>query len=985
MPYGPDALDALSLSDHPNLGGAPRTPNGLGGPKGILHEPEIFVSGSFSFCRRHHRTQLLERVSKACAIASPGPTPRAGLCEKRPGRYTQQLVSRAREAGLRVREVRTVDAVNTLATDLAQDDAASDIGLIVSCGSPVVLTEPVDLREHVAKTTAAMLQFPDAPVVGICYGMQLLTLLYGGKLAVDGVETVAGEVSAVLLPFFNAAIYCTDGVVQYHVDCLPCEDWRQFSSKQLTSALRALGRDQDWQAALRLLHDVQGSDSCRAETNIFSYGAAIAACERSAQWAWALQLLDDLITNGFEPNVIVWSSACSACDKAEHWLESLRLLNQMPGKKLQPNVISYGAALSACARVAKWQHAIALLEDVSAEDIDMNIVLWNSAITACARAGEWPLALQLLELLQQAGLQPDVLSFNACITAAGAGSRWQLALSLFDLAESVGRSVVTYNAVLAAFEAAGEWLPALTLLGPALGHSIATVVKVCTWLFRSSNRRFFPSPLRLATLASGVVASALTLPDMSVRLSANGIRLAVNGLRRICRADRLLAPGKGRAEPPGFRVIQISDEQDEQDEVILLQLGAPVFRRTSNSSTEFPAHCRTFGPDDGSPIASFPSGRHQLKDLMLCPEVKLIPPHVSLQAEWVSAKPRGLLWLPDSFNGVVPVAHATPDFLAYYGAAMASSCNTSAVDVKAEQQIVDFEYSYIYKERWVLNPDLGPGALGLQRHNFAHLECPLDDDNGILLLGKLVGKELHLTGFRCPCFHTIYLAPRVIHSKDHLLRRWRTSMTSVAEDALSTEVDHVLLQQMAESGGTVHDVDLRFEEAFNLVQQGPRACLKTTAKDGPRLSSLDEECEECDEDEAEHEQDTIPSQKPRPSVESLYTLMSSSTARVRVSVDSSASGVSAIFPGILPSLPLMPEAPSSRVEPPQLLVRHSGGTMEDRLGDAAYGKLLARMGHHASSLDRTRHRALPTTAREEHRLLQLQALFRCLKASCPYV
>eukprot|EP00439_Symbiodinium_sp_Y106_P021883 s301_g2.t1 len=662
------------------------------------HEPEIFLSGSFSFCRRHHCAQLPERVSKACTITSPGPTPRAGLCEKRPGRYTQQLVSRAREAGLRVREVRTVDA------------AASDIGLIVSCGSPVVLTEPVDLREHVAKTTAAMLQFPDAPVVGICYGMQLLALLYGGRLAEQRESAHKGE-------------------------------WTELRRSPVKSRL---------------------------------------------------------------PNVIVWSSACSACDKAEHWLESLRLLNQMPGKKLQPNVISYGAALSACARVAKWQHAIALLEDV-------------------------------------------------------------------------------------------------------------------------------------------------------------------------------LASGAGRFSPLA-KVIQISDEQDEQDEVILLQLGAPVFRRTSNSSTEFPAHCRTFGPDDGSPIASFPSGRHQLKDLMLCPEVKLIPPHVSLQAEWVSAKPRGLLWLPDSFNGVVPVAHATPDFLAYYGAAMASSCNISAVDVKAEQQIVDFEYSYTYKERWVLNPGLGPGALGLQRHNFAHLECPLDDDNGILLLGKLVGKELHLTGFRCPCFHTIYLAPRVIHSKDHLLRRWRTSMTSVAEDALSTEVDHVLLQQMAESGGTVHDVDLRFEEAFNLVQQGPRACLKTTAKDGPRLSSLDEECEECDEDEAE--QDIIPSQKPRPSVESLYTLMSSSTARVRVSVDSSASGVSAIFPGILPSLPLMPEAPSSRVEPPQLLVRHSGGTMEDRLGDAAYGKLLARMGHHASLLYRTRHRALPATAREEHRFLQLQALCRqCLWVS----
>jgi len=99
-----------------------------------------------------------------------------------PGRYTQQLIARAREAGFSVREARTVDAVNAFAAGRSQE-AFGDVGLIVSCGSPVVLTEPVDLRAHVAKTTAAMLQFPDAPVVGICYGMQLLTLLYGGKLS----------------------------------------------------------------------------------------------------------------------------------------------------------------------------------------------------------------------------------------------------------------------------------------------------------------------------------------------------------------------------------------------------------------------------------------------------------------------------------------------------------------------------------------------------------------------------------------------------------------------------------------------------------------------------------------------------------------------------------------------------------------------------------------------------------------------------------
>ncbi|CAJ1367488.1 unnamed protein product [Effrenium voratum] len=102
--------------------------------------------------------------------------PRAPAAQSRPGRYTQELIARVQEAGLEVQEARSGEAVAALARRQA------DVGLIISCGSPVVLTEPVDLRAHVCKTTAAMLLFPKAPVVGICYGMQLLALLYGGAL-----------------------------------------------------------------------------------------------------------------------------------------------------------------------------------------------------------------------------------------------------------------------------------------------------------------------------------------------------------------------------------------------------------------------------------------------------------------------------------------------------------------------------------------------------------------------------------------------------------------------------------------------------------------------------------------------------------------------------------------------------------------------------------------------------------------------------------
>ena len=123
----------------------------------------------------------------------------------RPGSYTQQLIARVQEAGLQSYEARTVaatdhlptalsfllikllpdvthpecevDALNSLALELAEPSGAcfsgtkvsrhiqqktpgtasghkaNAVGLIISCGSPVELTEPVDLRAHVCKTS----------------------------------------------------------------------------------------------------------------------------------------------------------------------------------------------------------------------------------------------------------------------------------------------------------------------------------------------------------------------------------------------------------------------------------------------------------------------------------------------------------------------------------------------------------------------------------------------------------------------------------------------------------------------------------------------------------------------------------------------------------------------------------------------------------------------------------------------------------------
>ena len=60
------------------------------------------------------------------------------------------------------------------------------------------------------------------------------------------------------------------------------------------------------------------------------------------------------------------------------------------------------------------------------------------------------------------------------------------------------------------------------------------------------------------------------------------------------------------------------------------------------------------------------------------------------------------------------------------------------------------------------------GGAGLEKHAFAHLDCPFDEESGVFMLGKFEGEELHLTAFKIPTRHTLYVPPHTIHCNDYL-------------------------------------------------------------------------------------------------------------------------------------------------------------------------------------------------------------------------
>ena len=61
--------------------------------------------------------------------------------------------------------------------------------------------------------------------------------------------------------------------------------------------------------------------------------------------------------------------------------------------------------------------------------------------------------------MQEAGVQPNVITYSAVISAFEKGGQWQQALSLFDhmTQEDVQPDVICFNAALSSLEKGSQW------------------------------------------------------------------------------------------------------------------------------------------------------------------------------------------------------------------------------------------------------------------------------------------------------------------------------------------------------------------------------------------------------------------------------------------------------------------------------------------------------------------------------------------------
>ena len=192
-------------------------------------------------------------------------------------------------------------------------------------------------------------------------------------------------------------------------------------------------------------------------------------------------------------------------------------------------------------------------------------------------------------------------------------------------------------------------------------------------------------------------------------------------------------------------------------------------------------------------------GKFKPKDLVNFRDLPALKPeYVEITGiRWVTSEltsQSGSLFFPESFLGEVPVQFATNELLSYFDVTIAES-NDNEISLALRHVIQDFTYSDNYLEDYcnLSKEKGGAGGAGCERHEFAHLDMPMKADNGVFVFIKFVDDEetcVHISGFRIPVRHTLYIPGGVIHTNDYLKGTWRTMLSDAGPP-----IDHVHLHK----------------------------------------------------------------------------------------------------------------------------------------------------------------------------------------------
>ena len=136
----------------------------------------------------------------------------------------------------------------------------------------------------------------------------------------------------------------------------------------VNTAMRACERGSAWVEALGIFHFTDKAE--HTPLDVVSFTTAINACRHGSCWVVALDLLFRMqqaapvrseASPEFKGDLVMWNAAVAACEKAAEWTWAMHLLRQARHVLARsPDLVTYNSAMSSLARARRWDGALAL-------------------------------------------------------------------------------------------------------------------------------------------------------------------------------------------------------------------------------------------------------------------------------------------------------------------------------------------------------------------------------------------------------------------------------------------------------------------------------------------------------------------------------------------------------------------------------------------------------------------------------------------------
>jgi len=137
------------------------------------------------------------------------------------------------------------------------------------------------------------------------------------------------------------------------------------------------------------------------------------------------------------------------------------------------------------------------------------------------------------------------------------------------------------------------------------------------------------------------------------------------------------------------------------------------------------------------------------------------------------------VYLPDQTSVVnVPIEIADDASLGYYNCRIIRT--QDVITLRHRSIVVEYHYQPDYLDRYVIDVC---GGCSIEHHEFAHVDMPLDNGSGHLVIGRIdpIDQALELTAFVVQPLQRVYIPEQTIHTNDFLLGKWETMLSSECE------------------------------------------------------------------------------------------------------------------------------------------------------------------------------------------------------------